>query len=182
MSGTRSNGAVGAPRIITLTSFDVKPTSVALTAWSAPRGTLVLPGLDVDLVRRRRFSALEREQRRQAVADIRRSQEDREGGHGRDAREHHAVIAKRRALRDAAVVERPALVDRLLDQLFDQARRVRGAAGFGVRRRFDRADQRGFERRIAFLEIHRHLRVGDAAAERPDQAVARAGRRTPQRR
>ena len=92
------------------------------------------------------------------------------------------LIAKRGALRDAAVVERAALVDRLLDQLFNQARRVCRAAGFGVRRRFDGADQRGFERRIAFLEIHRHLRVGDAAAERPHEAVTGADRRTPQRR
>ena len=37
--------------------------------------------------------------------------------------------------------------------------------------RFDRADDRRFERRVAFLEIHRDLRVGDPAAQRPDEAI-----------
>ena len=44
MSGTRSNDPSGAIRIMTLTSLDANPTSRALMAWSAPRGTLVFPG------------------------------------------------------------------------------------------------------------------------------------------
>ena len=44
MSGTRSNDPFSPLRIMTLTSLDVNPTSFALIAWSAPRGTLVLPG------------------------------------------------------------------------------------------------------------------------------------------
>src|SRR5206468_153405 len=44
MSGTRSNAPAGVLRIITATSLDVKPSSRARTAWSAPRGTFALPG------------------------------------------------------------------------------------------------------------------------------------------
>jgi hypothetical protein len=67
------------------------------------------------------------------------------------------------------VIHLTALIDRLLDELLDEARRMgRRSIADG---RFDGADDLRFERRIAFLQVHRHLRVADAAAERPDKPV-----------
>ena len=89
---------------------------------------------------------------------------------GRDGREASpAWRCTDVALDGAAVVERAALRDRLLDELVDEARRMRRRSAVG--RGLDRADDRGLERRIALLEIHRHLRVGHAPPQRPHQAV-----------
>ena len=72
------------------------------------------------------------------------------------------------AARWPAVLERAALLDRLLD------RAVRPAAATALsdrrRRRFDRAEDRRLERRIALFEIERDLRVGD---------LPRSGRTSP---
>src|SRR3954462_4095613 len=74
-----------------------------------------------------------------------------------------------RALDGAAVVERAALIHRLLDQFLDEARRM--CRRSAIRGRFDGADDGGFEAWIAFLEVHRDLRVGDAAPQRPHEPV-----------
>src|SRR5262245_43741640 len=42
----------------------------------------------------------------------------------------------------------------------------------GLRAGFNRADDRGLERRIAFLEVHRDLRIADVLAHRPHEGPA----------
>jgi hypothetical protein len=129
--------------------------------------------LHLDAVWRGRFGAPRNDQqRREAVADVRGAERNHQRRHGRDRRQHHALVPERRAFRHAAIVERAALGDRALDQLLDEPRRVRPAAGFGEGSRLDGADEGRFERGIALLEIHRHLCIAHAAAQRPDQAVA----------
>ena len=44
-SGMGSNSAPADERVISVASFDEKPTSRAVTAWSEPRGTFALPGV-----------------------------------------------------------------------------------------------------------------------------------------
>ena len=131
MSGTRSNGRFGAVRIITLTSAAVKPTSFACTVWSAPRGTLVLPGSDFDAVRARRFGAARDD--RGAPTGRGAGRPDRRStisaAIAATARQRRGMALHRRPLDRAAVVERPALLHRLLDQLLDQPRRMRRRSG-----------------------------------------------------
>ena len=124
----------------------------------------------VDAVRARRLcGAIDDEQRRQTVTQVRRTERDDERRNGGDCRERDPVAAHRCAFDDAAALHGATLLDRLLDELLDQTRRMIRRAAVGGR--LDGADDGGFERRIAFLEVHRHLRVGHAAAERPDESV-----------
>ena len=131
---------------------------------------LGVAGLNLDAVRTGGFGAArDDEERRQAVAQVRRTVCDSQCGYRCDSRQRGGVTLDRRSLDRAAVIERAALIHRLLDQLFDQARRMRGRPA--VCRGLDGADEGGFERRIALLEIHGHLRVGDVAPQRPHEAV-----------
>ena len=103
------------------------------------------------------------------MAQIGRPEGDRQGGDRGDGGQCAGVTLHRRPLDRAAVVHGAALINRLLHQLVDQPRRMglRPLAGG----RFNRADDRRFEPRVALLEVHRHLRVRDPPTERPHQAV-----------
>ena len=117
------------------------------------------------------------EQRRQAVAQERGPEHDEERGDGRDAPPSvESMPPQPLALDRHALVDARGTARSPVRRAFDEMRRRPGA----IRRRrapsFDRAQDGGLERRVAFLEVQRHLRVGDAAAQRPDEGeVDQAG-------
>ena len=124
---------------------------------------------NVDLVRARRLGAAGNDQKRgQPVPQVGGSQndeQDRRRCHGRQRRQ---VTPDARALDRAPVIDGATLFDGLLDELFDELGRMRGI-GFG--RRFDGAQNRRLERRIALFQIQRDLRLRHAAEQRADEPI-----------
>ncbi len=68
------------------------------------------------------------------------------------------------------VLVRAALLDGLLDELLHQMRRVRVGRRAVQPGRFNGADDRGFECRVALFEVHRNLAVRNAAAQGDHEA------------
>ena len=81
------------------------------------------------------------------------------------------MAAERDVIGRLAVIDRAALIDRLLNELFDELRRCARlrAAGLHVARRLDGADDRGFELGIRFLQVHGDLGIAHAAPHRLDE-------------
>ena len=164
------------------TSFDVKPDELRADRLIARRAAPSrCPGVTSMLVRARRFrAARDDQQRRQAAAA------------GTPGRARRAARRRRRRppsvttwRRTACALDRPwpwsmraALLDRLLDEPLDQPRRVTASSPPSRDVAFDRAQDRGLERRIVFLEVQRDLGVGDAPAQRPTSRTQTSAAKT----
>ena len=78
--------------------------------------------------------------------------------------------ANRRPADLAAALNRPALLDRLLDHAVENdARHVRAALTAARGADVDGAQDGGLERRLVLLDVERDLEVGTRAAQRPDE-------------
>ena len=127
---------------------------------------LRVAGRDLDRVGARLLSgARHDEQRREAVPQIRGAEDDEQQRRHGHAAECHRVPLQRPAIHVVAAHRVTALIDCLLDELLDQVRRVI-LRDRRSRRRLDGAQNRGFELRIVFLEVHRDLRIADLPAQR----------------
>ena len=124
----------------------------------------------VDPVRTGGFRAARDDQeRRQPVPQVAGTQgHDHRRDRG-DGGEGERVPPDRCVVGGVAAFNRYAAIDGLLDEAVDQLGRVIGRSAVGCR--FNGADDGRLERRIALLQIHRHLRIGDAAAQRPYQSI-----------
>ncbi len=132
-------------------------------------GHVGVAGLHFDAVRRCRLDApLHEQDCRQRVPHERGTERHNQRGDNRQAGQRHAPAAKRFLFDAARGVGGRAGLQGLFDQAPNQDRRLRTGA---LAASFHSTDERGLQRRLVFLEVQRHLFVGDLAAKRPHQEV-----------
>ncbi len=147
---------------------------------------LRVPRPHLDAVRARLLGGpRDHEQRGHALAQVRRAEhEEQGGGHGNCA-EGQDVAFGRLTIDRVPFLHFAALRDGLVNELLDQMRRV-VLCDCRIRRRFDRAQDGGFERRIVLFQVHRdlavrHLAADHAGQELPDQKHEHGDCREPER-
>ena len=114
-----------------------------------------------------------RQQRGRALPEVRGAEQEDQQRDDDGARDNRRVAAKRLCFEPAALFDGGAPLDGLLDQTPRERGRVRWRVLFG----FERAQDGGFERRLALFEIERDLLVADAAPLRQHEEVAAPARR-----
>ncbi len=158
-----------------------------MIVWSTPRGTLALPGLTS--IRYGAAASTLREMTNSADSPCLRKR----GPSVKSATAASAITANvvacrrsgwRSTFRPQSIASHLATADwtsRPHEHL-----RVRRVVGFGKPARLERADDLGLQRRLVFLEVQRHLFVGDVPEKRPhqepaDEAGERKGHQNPER-